>query len=81
MRRNQKSTSPHPIYWVFQTDGIFHETSQDKVYHATTKDLVEKYELIVEVDNSDISYGIGMIWLVYCLIYIDNKLNYVKLKH
>lgn len=41
MRRDERSTSP--VYWAFRVDGIFHETSQDKVYRTTSKDLVEKY--------------------------------------
>jgi len=48
MRRDRQSRCP--IYWAFRIDGIFHEMSQDKVYCATAKDLVEKYQLIFEVD-------------------------------
>ncbi|EGI67549.1 Kinesin-like protein KIF9 [Acromyrmex echinatior] len=40
MQRDKQSK--HPIYWAFHIDGIFHEMSQDKVYCATAKDLVEK---------------------------------------
>ncbi|KAG5323466.1 KIF9 protein, partial [Acromyrmex heyeri] len=41
MQRDKQSK--HPIYWAFHIDGIFHEMSQDKVYCATAKDLIEKY--------------------------------------
>ncbi|XP_011871620.1 PREDICTED: kinesin-like protein KIF9 [Vollenhovia emeryi] len=41
MRRDAQSTCP--VYWAFHVDGIFHETSQDKVYCTTAKDLVKKY--------------------------------------
>ncbi|XP_072759170.1 kinesin-like protein KIF9 [Anoplolepis gracilipes] len=42
MRQKRLLAGSHSVYWTFQTDGIFHETSQDKVYRATTKDLIEK---------------------------------------
>lgn len=54
-RRNRLSAAPHPVYWTFRTNGIFHETSQDKVYRATTKDLVEK--VLDGINCILISYG------------------------
>ncbi|KAG5345495.1 KIF9 protein, partial [Acromyrmex charruanus] len=57
MQRDKQSK--HPIYWAFHIDGIFHEMSQDKVYCATAKDLIEKNNLrsLNGVNCILISYG------------------------
>ncbi|XP_039314696.1 kinesin-like protein KIF9 [Solenopsis invicta] len=43
MRRDKQSKDP--VYWAFRVDEIFYEMSQDKVYCATAKNLIEKYQL------------------------------------
>ncbi|KAG5317435.1 KIF9 protein, partial [Pseudoatta argentina] len=57
MQRDKQSK--HPIYWAFHIGGIFHEMSQDKVYCATAKDLIEKNNLrsLNGVNCILISYG------------------------
>ncbi|XP_032675360.1 kinesin-like protein KIF9 [Odontomachus brunneus] len=52
-RRGRKSA--YPVYWAFPTNGIFHEASQDRVYRATAKDLLEK--VLGGVNCVLISYG------------------------
>nr|XP_050856647.1 kinesin-like protein KIF9 isoform X1 [Vespula vulgaris] len=38
----RRSAVKNHIYWCFQTDGIFYNASQEEVYCATTKNLIEK---------------------------------------
>ncbi|KAL2718198.1 kinesin-like protein KIN-14G [Vespula squamosa] len=38
----RRSAIKNHIYWCFQTDGIFYNASQEEVYCATTKNLIEK---------------------------------------
>ncbi|XP_025075632.1 uncharacterized protein LOC112553035 [Pogonomyrmex barbatus] len=68
LQREKQSMGSYPMYWVFRTNGIFHETSQEKVYHATAKDFFEKYHFIFKIGNDDIPY---------CVSYIINLFNVI----